>query len=266
MIFRHARILLHRRIIIARFCAANATLAVYAHAAFPSNSSLFPMAQSNREASFARLVIMVKYAAVIYDLSRPISDGMTVWPGDPPVTVTRASEPHEPAVSRLSLGSHVGTHVDPPAHFFPGAATADQLPLDALIGPAWLADVEGGRELTAQDLDAARIPDGVTRLLLRTVNSRTPADVFDTRFVGLAAGAAAWVLNRDLRLIGIDGPSIEPFDAPGEPVHRALLGAGVVIIEGLALRHAPGGACELICLPLLLAGGDGAPARVVIIA
>jgi arylformamidase len=209
---------------------------------------------------------MVKDKIVIYDLTWPMSESMAVWPGDPAVVVTRVSGAGEPSVSQLTLGTHTGTHVDPPAHFLPGAATVDRLPLDTLIGPAWLADVDGNTALNGRDLEAAGIPSGVTRLLLRTVNSRRtpPADRFDTGFVGLGAEAATWLLHRGIRLVGIDGPSIEPFDAPGEPVHRALLAAGVIIIEGLALRDAPRGASQLACLPLLLAGGDGAPARVVI--
>ena len=84
-------------------------------------------------------------------------------------------------------------------------------------------------------------------------------------FVALAPDAAAWLLDHGIRLVGIDGPSIEAYDAPGDPVHRALLAAGVIIVENLALAGVAPGAYELTCLPLRIAGCDGAPARVVLV-
>lgn len=197
------------------------------------------------------------------DISQPLRTGMPVWPGDSPVTIARASDAL-PSVSQLVLGTHVGTHVDPPAHFIAGAATVDRLPLDALIGPAWVVHLTQAGPVTAAALEAAAIPPGIERLLLRTVNSDTTPDVFDPTYVALTVDAAEWLLARGVRLVGIDAPSIEPFDAPGEPVHHKLLGAGVVIVEGLALADVAAGPYELICLPLRIADGDGAPARAVL--
>ncbi len=202
---------------------------------------------------------------MLYDISLPISDSLPVWPGDPSVTVTRTGT--LPAVSQISLGSHAGTHVDPPAHFLPGGATVDQLPLEVLIGPAWVAHLPGPGPIGAATLEAAVIPVGTTRLLLRTENSirRLVQSGFDTAFVALAPDAAAWLLDRGVRLIGIDGPSIEPYGAPGAPVHHVLLAAGVVIVENLALAEVAAGAYQLICLPLRITAGDGAPARAVLV-
>ena len=196
------------------------------------------------------------------DITRPIYDGMPVWPGDPVVTICPG--PDLPSVTQLSLGSHVGTHVDPPAHFLPAGRTVDALLLDVLLGPAWVVHVPGDAAITAAALDAAAVPSEVTRLLLRTANSDRPNSGFDPGFVGLAPDAAAWLLQRGVRLIGIDGPSIEPFKSPGHPVHHALLAAGVIIVEGLLLADVPPGPYELLCLPLLIAAGDGAPARVIL--
>ena len=89
--------------------------------------------------------------------------------------------------------------------------------------------------------------------------------VFDAGFVGFTAEGAHWLLAHDIRLVGIDAPSIEPYISPNEPVHLALLSAEVIVIEGLALAGVPAGACEMICLPLPVTGGDGAPARVILI-
>ena len=204
--------------------------------------------------------------AIIYDISLPISELTPVWPGDPAVAIQRPLDAG-PWVSQISLGSHTGTHVDPPAHFIAGGATIDQLPLETLLGPAWVACVPEEKAITAAILTQANIPAGTTRLLLRTRNSEHLSGnlKFDPDFAALAPDAAGWLLAQGIRLVGIDGPSIELFATPGEPVHHALLGAGVVVVEGLALAAVPSGAYQLICLPLKVAGGDGAPARVVLI-
>ena len=204
---------------------------------------------------------------IIYDVTLPISSGLPVWPGDPPVIIETTSGAGEPKVSRLSLSSHTGTHVDAPAHFLPGALTVDRLPLKVLIGPAWLADIRGESAIGAAALQDAGIPTGTERLLVRTDNSHQPmrASHFDEDFVGITAEGAEWLLTRGVRLVGIDGPSIEPFISAGEPVHRALLAAEVILIEGLALARVPAGACQMLCLPLPVADGDGAPARVILI-
>ncbi len=200
----------------------------------------------------------------VIDISQPLHPGLPVWPGDPPVVIARLDE-GLPAVSQLSLSTHAGTHIDPPAHFIAGAAAVDQLPLDLLVGPAWLVHLRGAGPVTAAALARAAIPAATERLLLRTDNSNRPSTTFDPDFVALAPDAARWLLEHQIRLIGIDAPSIEPFDSPGGPVHRVLLAAGVVIVEGLALAGVEPGAYELICLPLPIRGGDGAPARAVLV-
>jgi arylformamidase len=198
---------------------------------------------------------------VIIDISMPITSETPVWPGDPPVLiepVARIAAGDPADVSRLTLGTHTGTHVDPPAHFLPGGVTVDALPLDVLVGPAVVADVAVPGPVDAGVLDALAVPTGTTRLLLRT---------------GRAAGAvtadgARWLVERGVHLVGADTLSIEPAtDHPEEryPVHRILLGAGVIIVEGLDLSAVAPGPYELVCLPLRIAGGDGAPARVVLV-
>jgi arylformamidase len=201
---------------------------------------------------------------ILIDVTLPISDKLPVWPGDPPVHLTRVSD-DLPMLSGLSMSCHAGTHVDAPAHFLPGGAGVDGLPLDVLVGPAWVVRLVGRAPLTASMLAGAAIPPGTVRLLIRSENSDRVGEAFDPDFVALAPDAAAWLLDRGIRLVGIDGPSIEAYDAPGDLVHRALLAAGVIIVENLALACVAPGAYELTCLPLPIAGGDGAPARVVLV-
>jgi arylformamidase len=194
----------------------------------------------------------------ILDISLPLGPGTPVYPGDPPVFQERLSEARGGdtyALSRLMLGSHAGTHVDPPAHFLPDGATAEHLPLAACIGPAVVLNVRGDGPIAPVEL--AALPEGTERLLLRT-----GGPPFGGRALG--AEAARALVSRGLRLVGIDALSIAPAGSPGE-VHRILLAAGVVILEGLALAEAPDGPATLLCLPLKLVGGDGAPARAVLL-
>jgi arylformamidase len=196
---------------------------------------------------------------VIIDISRPIGPDTPVWPGDPPVLVEPVAriEAGDPAaVSRLELGTHTGTHVDPPAHFLPGGVTVDALPLDVLVGPAIVADLTAAPgPVDAGRLESQHLPEGTTRLLLKT----GAADG------AVTADGARWLVERGVRLVGADTLSIEP--AIGDyPVHRTLLGAGVVIVEGLDLSAVAAGPYQLVCLPLRITGGDGAPARAVLIA
>ena len=204
-------------------------------------------------------------ARQILDVTRPVSNQMPVWPGDPPVVIERVVG--IPAVSRISMSSHAGTHIDPPAHFFPDGLTVERLPFDLLLGAAWLAHLPGPGPITSKMLEDANVPAGVTRLLLRTRNSDRPVTAaFDEHFAALAPDAAQWVVARDVRLVGIDGPGIGPYaEEASTAVHLALLEAGVIPLEGLNLVGVMPGAYELICLPLALAGGDGAPARVVLV-
>ncbi len=187
------------------------------------------------------------------DITTPLGPDTPVYPGDPPVELTPLSDANGVdrfALGRLTLGTHAGTHVDAPAHLLPGAATVDQLSLDTLIGPAWVARLPLGRPVTAADLGA--VPSGTERLLLHTGGAP------------LTEEAARGLVARGVRLAGIDGLSIAPRDNPA-PVHRILLEAGVVIVEGLALTDVPPGGYTLVCLPLRVTAGDGAPARVVLL-
>jgi len=200
------------------------------------------------------------------DITLPISERVPVWPGDPPVEITRPDR-ELPAIVRLSMGNHAGTHVDAPAHFFPGRATVDALPLEVMIGPAWVVHLPGTAAITAAMLANAGIPHGAPRLLIRTDNSDRAAMItaFDPDYVALTSDAADWLLARGIRLLGIDGPSVDLFTASDSPVHRALLAAGAIIIERLALSGVEPGAYELVCLPLPITQCDGAPARVILI-
>lgn len=208
----------------------------------------------------------------IIDISVAISASLPVWPGDPRITIELASslERGDPAnVSRLEIGTHTGTHLDAPWHFLPSGIHVDQLSLEVLIGPCWVADLTGlDRHIEATDLESAEIPEGTRRLLLKTRNSAlwsTQPETFDPEFISVTPSAAYWIVEHDIRLVGIDYLSIEPFDSPKAETHHILLRAAVIPVETLDLREATSGPYTLVCLPLKIAGADGAPCRAVLI-
>jgi arylformamidase len=157
--------------------------------------------------------------------------------------------------------------VDAPVHFLPGAGGIERLPLEALIGPAYSAHLPRVDMVTAAALQAARVPQRVARLLVRTRNSnfwRAGEPDFQEAYAALTPDAAEWVADRGIRLIGVDYLSVAPYKRT-RPTHEILLRAGVVIVEGLNLDRVRPGRYEFVCLPLKLVGSDGAPARAILI-
>ncbi|HTT44845.1 MAG TPA: cyclase family protein [Thermoplasmata archaeon] len=199
------------------------------------------------------------------DISMPLFPGMPKFPGDPEMVVTslRSVERGDPySLSGLSLGSHTGTHIDPPVHFFRGGAPANRVDLDALNGPCVVVDAGPRARSVGPDL-VARLPPRTERVLFRTSNSSRWAKSleFFPDYVGLTVDAADALARRRVRLVGIDALSVENDPTEGYPVHRALLGRGAIILEGILLSAVPAGKYRLECLPLPLRDGDGAPAR-----
>jgi len=188
---------------------------------------------------------------------------MVVYEGDPPVVVSPALslDRGDPAnVSRLTLGSHTGTHVDAPRHFIAGAAPIDAAPLDVLMGPArvvaWPSGPIGPAAVAAAGVAGER------RVIFKTGNSALwDAPGFVRDYQSLTLEAADALVQAGVALVGIDYLSIEAFGARGHPVHHRLLEAGVIILEGLDLSAVGPGRYELVCLPLRIRDGDGAPAR-----
>jgi arylformamidase len=204
----------------------------------------------------------------IHDLSLPISPSMVTWPGDPPVRIEprlRIARGDAVNVSELFFGSHTGTHVDPPYHFDDQGVRVDEIPLDVLLGRAWVCEVTSEHDIDVAALQG-NVPPGSSRLLLKTANSglwHRDVQEFWPDFVTLTVEAANWILEQGIRLLGVDYLSLDRPDCEGFPVHHALLDAGIVVVEGLDLSSLRTGWYNLYCLPLKVAGGDGAPARAV---
>jgi arylformamidase len=192
-----------------------------------------------------------------YDVTRPLADGMLTYPGDI-VPRVRQEDRGKYLLSCLRLGTHSGTHIDAPSHYLRGDHTVDRIAPDLLIGPCRVVLVAGRvRKIGRSDLEP--LVHGAERVLIRTWFSKEHG--FSEDYPGLAPDAAALLSGAGVRCIGIDSPSIEPFDGDGS-VHRTLLSAGAVIIECMDLSAADPGEYWMAALPLRLEGLDGSPCRV----
>lgn len=202
----------------------------------------------------------------IYDITLDLRAGMPTYPGEPEPSLQslkQISSGDSANVSAFSMGAHTGTHVDAPCHFIGGAPAVHELPLGALVGPCAVIELPSIDVIGRSHLETAAGARNAARLLLKTKNSGLWAsDQFHQDFAHISPDAAAWLLERRALLVGIDYLSIEQFHSPTHQVHRMLLEAGVVILEGLDLRAVSPGAYTLVCAPLKLVGSDGAPARV----
>lgn len=201
------------------------------------------------------------------DISVPVYPGMTVWPGAPsPRFDLRCDMEHgaEANDSDVFFNLHSGTHVDAPSHFVRGGRTADDLSLDTLMGDAYVAEIPLDVDsIGGALLDSLNIPATTKRLLLRTKNSalwQTRPGEFVADFTAVNEDGASWLVRRGIELVGIDYLSIQRFH-DGPEAHVVLLGAGVIILEGLNLSEVAPGWYELICLPMKLKGLEGAPVR-----
>ena len=205
----------------------------------------------------------------VYDISLTLRPHMPVYPGESTPSLEPTSDMGRGAsynVSRLTISTHTGTHIDAPRHFLADGASVDQIPVDVLVGPAHVLEMTVEQEITAADLEAAAIPPGTERILFKTRNSRLLDDVdFRRDFVYLTLDAARWLVERGVRLVAIDYLSVEAMDADPNIVHQTLLRAGVVIVEGVDLRRVAPGPYLLACLPLKLEGADGSPVRAVLV-
>jgi arylformamidase len=201
------------------------------------------------------------------DITVPVTDGMLRWPDNPPVSLRRALDMgrgDEANVSALSLGVHTGTHMDAPVHFLPRGAGVAELDPEAGIGPARVVAIADRVRATAAELRELEPPPRPgERLLLKTGNSarRWFAEPFRADYVFLAPDGARYLAERGIALIGTDYLSVGAPGPDGPETHRVLLDAGISILEGLDLSAVEPGRYEMVCLPLRLAGSDGAPAR-----
>jgi arylformamidase len=202
------------------------------------------------------------------DVSVPIRSGMVHWPDDPEVEVERVADMAEGYgwnLTQICMSAHTGTHVDAPLHVVADGLTIDQLPLDAMIGPARVIEITSRHAVEPEELRGQEISTG-ERILFKTINSQRgwTSSRFLEDYVGVSPAAAEFLAARGVQTVGIDYLSIGRYGPEGEATHRILLGAGIWVIEGLDLSPVAAGAYDLVCLPLKLVGAEGAPARAIL--
>jgi arylformamidase len=183
---------------------------------------------------------------------------MEVYPGDPqPKFSAHATIKDDKAnVTRITLGSHTGTHVDAPWHFLQAGNSIDMEPLDKFIGEAAIIDASGKNSITAADFSGHDIKSNDIVLVYTGTGDRS------TDFSYLDVSAAEWMVEHKVKSVGIDTTSVEKYGRKDAPVHKMLLANNIGIIENLVnLKQFVGSRMFFVCLPLPLKGIDGSPAR-----
>lgn len=193
----------------------------------------------------------------IYDISQEVFS-CEVFPGDEPPQkeeVMRMSEGALYNLTSLHMCAHNGTHVDAPFHFIADGATIEEIPLDKMIGPAFVAVADG------------EVTESVAKEILKKANSADKEAARKLLIKGrgvVSAEAAEVFAQAGVDLIGVELQSVGPVDAP-MAVHKVLLGAEVVLLEGIRLGEVEEGVYFLNAAPLSLGGSDGAPCRAVLL-
>jgi arylformamidase len=202
----------------------------------------------------------------LYDISQTLRPGMPVWPGDTPYAAERtwALSPDCPVnVSRLTLSTHTGAHADAPLHYDPHGKDSAATDLDAYLGPCLVVDARGAGPVLRWEALAGALETCPPRVLLRTFDM-FPHTAWTSEWTSVCPQLIGALQARGVKLIGIDGPSLDPQESKTMDAHHAVARAGMAILEGLVLDDVPPGTYELIALPLKLAGMDASPVRAVL--
>lgn len=202
----------------------------------------------------------------MHDASILVRAGTPEWPGDTPYSCRWTwdmAAGTSVQVSAIEMSPHVGTHADAPLHVRPGAAGSEALPLDAFVGAARVLTIDREPRDVGMDELLPRVPDGTTRLLLRTGCSIADG-VFPADWPALTVMCADALTARGLRLLGVDCPSVDRRASTTLPTHHAIFDGGAAVLENLDLREIPDGEYLLVAQPLRLDGLDAAPVRAVL--
>ncbi|XUX00971.1 MAG: cyclase family protein [Dehalogenimonas sp.] len=202
------------------------------------------------------------------DVSVPLSNDTITWQGDHPVRVERTDDIERGdnyTLSILCFSSHTGTHIDAPAHFLRKGQTVDQIPMKRFVGTARVIEIADTESIKPEELKNHRIRKG-ERILFKTRNSGLWREqkTFAEDYVYITLEAASYLAKIGVVMIGIDYLSVGSATEEGDEVHRVLLESGIIIVEGLDLSKTGAGRFNLICLPVKIHNGDGAPARVIL--
>jgi len=202
------------------------------------------------------------------DITVPVYNGLVHWPGDPAFDGQRKADMSRGDVcnlTKLSMSAHTGTHMDAPLHFVRDGATMDALPIDAVVGQARVIKIDDPAAVQPAELEKYDLQPG-ERILIKTRNSDRAwhEEPFDEDFVHISAAGGQYLVDRQVRTVGVDYLSIGGYKTDGVECHQIMLGAGIWVIEGLDLSAIAPGKYELACLPMRLRDAEGAPARAIV--
>ena len=201
----------------------------------------------------------------ILDISPVISDKTAVWPGDTPLNrqiLLSLTQGHNIDLSTFHGTVHIGAHADAPSHFVAGGGSIESVALDPYIGPCYVHSVKAKKLISPQDCQLP-VSKGAKRVLFKTDSFPDP-EFFNTDFCAISPEALSFLGKNGVVLVGIDTPSIDPFDSKSLDAHQKLNTHGIRNLEGLVLNHVQDGFYELIALPLRLHGFDASPVRAVL--
>ena len=207
----------------------------------------------------------LSFVRKIIDISLPLNQETISYPGNPKVEIDPIQTSGGSYISKLSLGSHTGTHIDTPRHVFLAGKDVDDIGLSLFIGLCRVLDLTAANEsISRADLEAKKIKPG-ERILLKTKNSINGYEQFIDNYVYLAPAAAKYLAELEIMLLGFDYLSVKQRGNPDNTAHTALLSQNIPILEGINLAYVNEGEYFLVVLPLKLMELDGAPARAVLL-
>ena len=203
----------------------------------------------------------------IYDLTPKISSRLAVFPGDQPFARTVAlsfTHGHHLELSSMHTTLHLGAHADAPSHYHREGAPIDQRPVERYVGPAQVIRVNGltaGERVYPHHVQTQIV---APRVLFDTQSFQNP-ELWNSSFNSLSPELLHWLADQQVRLVGIDTPSVDPVDSKLLESHQALFARDFAVLEGLFLKDVPEGEYTLIALPLPLEGADASPVRAILL-
>ena len=200
----------------------------------------------------------------IWDISQRLHPGLPVWPGDTAFAAAKTWEMEGGSpvnVSALTLSTHSGAHADAPLHYAADGADIASVPLEPFIGECLVIDARDA----VGEVEVGDLPhlDSADRVLFRTYE-RFPHDGWQDTHTAIAPETIRWLAVQGVKLVGMDGPSLDPQDSKDMLAHKAVLDADMRVLEGLVLDGVEAGRYELVALPLPIVNGDASPVRAIL--
>lgn len=203
----------------------------------------------------------------IIDISPTISARIAVWPGDVNYSRNVAmdfNQGNNLVLSSINTTVHLGAHADAPNHYHPDGCGIGERDLKPYLGPCQVIHARPSQGVRLMPADLGQTPITAERVLLRTGSFPDP-EHWNNDFAALSPELVSWLSERGVRLVGIDTPSVDPFDDAVLHAHREIYARDMCILEGLILDRVAPGSYWLVAPPLKLEGVDASPVRAILL-